>query len=918
MKFSGFKRISKMLADFALVGYDPKGENTQIAFKDFYAQLELSSSVGGGTPIYFTGTQLPSQNEEGGALVAGNWTLLEVGKTYQNINSGASITTPLGRWSIARFNGSVWILYDLGELPAGQDASLGEWNASKTYVWSNTGDQYVVYDGKLYAIAPNQTATGVDIPGTSNKWVPKVQGADIEPLESQLADIDYQINGDPKQYVEYKDQTVRSYFFGSRGNIGAGGIISGNSRAGYVLLTGFAPGTEFIAHNRVINFGNVNVPLYAFTDASNTVVAIDVSPTLNMDVYDKGVKIVWPNDPAVVNLYINTYMVDTWNAPDPRYSVRRVISSGFEGIAGDVEKSKENISTLQSDVQELKNSGFEDISDKALNFAIVGMAPYSNEVFAASMFFAKRFALEVAREAIAGRKNLYMSSDGSDSNNGLTQDAPIKTITRLQALLANGDSVFLKRGSVFEDYGVISNKNNILMSVFGTGANPVFNNLVTIPSASIEKVAGYTNVYRFQRAYDAAVASRGIPMVYVDGKRCGRLVTDYQDMTQADALAAIDANPGNGTWFSGGRYSSGWAAGTYYMYFSLADSPANHKIESVNKWSSILEFTQCTNVDIRHVDQRGSGFRDGVAYGSTRNFFCEDCGFLDHGWHGVLYEDMQFHKCRVISRSGAFGYQFHWQSKQLQYPNMINSSPTVISAFNLGAAFNGHNTATPAGQNEPYQNMVVDNAYIEGTDVVCRSGIVEKTHYNKVFLKNVSSLCGGLSDRDTIISDSVAMLRRYVQANELSIIAPYILPGKTLEIRDTSIFVQDDFGRYSLMHTTSNLASGVLTLENVTIIIKCSAANAVAPLFRNTSLNGLPLRFKNVLIACEKPTVFNHAATTLAASQFEDCIFMNLTFNGINLPASNQVFNNFDEIKKAKYKNRLSYIQNNVLKLLPI
>lgn len=117
LKLSAFKRITQLLADFALVGHNANGENFQIAFKDFYSQLNLASTTGGGTPIFFDGNVLPSTDNTGQPVTNGAWTLLTPGVTYTNIGGGENIITPLGRWSIAQFSEGSWRIRDLGELP---------------------------------------------------------------------------------------------------------------------------------------------------------------------------------------------------------------------------------------------------------------------------------------------------------------------------------------------------------------------------------------------------------------------------------------------------------------------------------------------------------------------------------------------------------------------------------------------------------------------------------------------------------------------------------------------------------------------------------------------------------------------------------------------------------------------------------
>ncbi|GEM_PF-1577555 len=78
------------------------------------------------------------------------------------------------RW-IWGWSGTAWALWDMGTIVGdpGKDANLGDWSDQKTYTWINTADQYVLYQGKLWSIAADQTATSADVPGVSTKWVLK-------------------------------------------------------------------------------------------------------------------------------------------------------------------------------------------------------------------------------------------------------------------------------------------------------------------------------------------------------------------------------------------------------------------------------------------------------------------------------------------------------------------------------------------------------------------------------------------------------------------------------------------------------------------------------------------------------------------------------------------------------------------------
>ncbi len=84
---------------------------------------------------------------------------------------------------------------------------------------------------------------------------------------------------------------------------------------------------------------------------------------------------------------------------------------------------------------------------------------------------------------------------GSDSNNGLSSNAPLKSFAQLQSLLGAGDTVNLKAGQTWYD-DLWIDVANVTVQSYGTGANPVINGdngsrsglIVTAESALIRNI----------------------------------------------------------------------------------------------------------------------------------------------------------------------------------------------------------------------------------------------------------------------------------------------------------------------------------------------------------------------------------------------------------------------------------------------
>ncbi|MGC4030932.1 MAG: PKD domain-containing protein [Tepidisphaeraceae bacterium] len=73
----------------------------------------------------------------------------------------------------------------------------------------------------------------------------------------------------------------------------------------------------------------------------------------------------------------------------------------------------------------------------------------------------------------AARKVIYVATNGSDSNDGLSADSPIKSVAKALTLVTDNTEIRFRRGQTF---GVTSSfivkNNNVVIGAYGTGVNP--------------------------------------------------------------------------------------------------------------------------------------------------------------------------------------------------------------------------------------------------------------------------------------------------------------------------------------------------------------------------------------------------------------------------------------------------------------
>ena len=120
---------------------------------------------------------------------------------------------------------------------------------------------------------------------------------------------------------------------------------------------------------------------------------------------------------------------------------------------------------------------------------------------------------------IKGKRIYVSSSMGSDSNDGLTAETPLKTLSKASSIVRADDVILLKRGDEFR--GRITAKADVTYTAYGEGAKPVINGSP-------------------KNGADASMWS----LVHED-KESGALIWQYNDATMQD-VGAIIFNDGEG------------------------------------------------------------------------------------------------------------------------------------------------------------------------------------------------------------------------------------------------------------------------------------------------------------------------------------------------------------------------------------
>ena len=369
-------------------------------------------------------------------------------------------------------------------------------------------------------------------------------------------------------------------------------------------------------------------------------------------------------------------------------------------------------------------------------------------LYAGARFFNERQKVETN---ISGNV-YYLSDTGNDSNSGLSKDNAFLTANKALSVLADGDTLLIERGCHFRDVTQrITNKNYIKISAYGVGDNPVFEYLSIL--TNWEKVSEYNYIYRCNVHVTKCIANRGMTQVFVDDKYMNA-VYDTNDMEEAEAMKYLDGHPDSSSWCSCGKYSEGWEEQDCYYYVSLSDAPENHKIEANLNFTSGFIGIGNKHFDIRHLCQRGSGYRDG--YSAAYNTYFEDCQFLDIAHHGIVFSKACFLNCTIKSEDPR-GYQYHFltDDKLSEDEDLICVNCKAIMGGVYGSAFSGHRGGE-GGIEIKYSNLYIEDCYVEGgSSVIGDTEYVNHLQVHNLILKNAGCIKGSSNNPGKVTINSI-------------------------------------------------------------------------------------------------------------------------------------------------------------------
>lgn len=135
----------------------------------------------------------------------------------------------------------------------------------------------------------------------------------------------------------------------------------------------------------------------------------------------------------------------------------------------------------------------------------------------------------------------YLSSSGSDLNNGLSSSTPWKTINKLNSITLNsGDYVLFKRGDTFK--GTINGKKNVTFGAHGSGAKPIISGSQQITSTGWTQYTASGSGHIYYKAIGNTMdvmSSAYAPNLYYNGKLMVPARFPNSGYITADAITEI-------------------------------------------------------------------------------------------------------------------------------------------------------------------------------------------------------------------------------------------------------------------------------------------------------------------------------------------------------------------------------------------
>jgi len=291
-------------------------------------------------------------------------------------------------------------------------------------------------------------------------------------------------------------------------------------------------------------------------------------------------------------------------------------------------------------------SNFEDVViPSGMNIPL----PFTIETNGTSYRLSEDFDIKT-RANITVNKTYYVDSvSGSNSNDGLTESTPLKTISEANSK-GDADRIYLKRGSYFyKNQRPTQVSRSVEVIAYGTGNKPVISADTSNQFGSFSQTSNYYSTSASDyvgKVFDSSsLDSDGQPLIY----------------TNAGSIANVDST--QGSYF--------WSGGTFYIRTfddRVPDSSLIYldnlcyrpRLDNTSQYFENIEF-------LSSVQMQNSS-----SAGGAKSYFL-NCDFK-YGQHQILgQEESIFQNCNVVSLFG--------DALNIDDRNSVSSNVYEINSF---------------------------------------------------------------------------------------------------------------------------------------------------------------------------------------------------------------------------------------------
>ena len=307
---------------------------------------------------------------------------------------------------------------------------------------------------------------------------------------------------------------------------------------------------------------------------------------------------------------------------------------------------------------------------------------------------------------------IFVSHNGSDTNNGKTPETAIKSLSKLASLnssLKAGDAVFFERGGVYRETGAYSTVAGVTYSSYGTGAKPeIWGAHFDLANTGSWSFYGYSDnggkIWRYSDNITdcgALFLMKGGEVVTVAAKEIPSYFDKYNYTTEA---GSVNHTP----WRTRGSVDTPFIVKTELdndlEYVNLADSSRNYyKQETINGETVTLYLPGASAsgpLYFRCDAGNPADVYDEIEYAARHNGFGATSGvtrdnltFKFIGCHAI--------GAGTVTNLSVTNCEIGWVGGAIQHYNASNTNAGRVTRFGNGIEIYGG-----------LYNYLVDNCYI--------------------------------------------------------------------------------------------------------------------------------------------------------------------------------------------------------------